>query len=66
MPDMRHSREYASSSRPDDARLPHLDPDTVRDAQRVILSNAKDAEDAALLMTILGIDPEDWTGEENV
>lgn len=57
-------REYFNTCRTDDRRLPDIKPEIVRRAQLTVADRARDIEDAATLLSMLGIHPVDWPRSE--
>ena len=53
-------------SRRDDSRLPQLDPEVVRKARLTVLENAEDADEAEMLLNMLGLHPNDWNDNGDV
>lgn len=55
-----------SASRRDDSRLPHLELSVVRKAQLTVAENSGDAEEASMLLAMLGIHPDDWSSDVDI
>lgn len=53
-------------SRRDDSRLPQLDREVVRRAQQAVLSHVDNADEAEMLLNMLGLHPNDWNDNGDV
>lgn len=63
---MAEIRHGYSASRGDNSRLPKLDPDVVRKAQMTVAENSENAEEASMLLDMLGIHPNDWSSDVDI